>query len=72
MFKDLYDYDHPALYMHLVEPGAIRRARKCVKNLQTDRPLGARRVRRAIKRYLRFADVPRIDSRAAGDSWEMW
>lgn len=76
MFEDLYDYDHPALYIHLVESGALKRARKCIssktKTMKWHRRAGPRKVRRAIKRYLRTADVPRLHNRAAGNSWEVW
>ena len=76
MFEDLYDYDHPALYMHLVESGGLRRARRCLgkktKYHRWTQSAGPRRVRRAVKRYLRFADIPRIDNRAAGDSWDIY
>jgi hypothetical protein len=76
MFEDLYDYNHPSLYMHLVESGGMKRARRCLgKHTKTQtwyRRAGPRKVRRAIKRYLRFADTPRIDNYAAGDSWEVY
>lgn len=72
MHHDLYDYDHPALYMNLVEPAALRRAKRICGKINTDRALGSRKVRRVIKLYLRHDSVPRIDSRAAGDSWEIW
>ena len=78
MFEDLYDYDHPALYMHLVEPGGLRKARRWFKNGRKSeyhtwtQKAGPRRVRRAIKRYLRTGDIPRINNKAAGDSWYIY
>ena len=75
MYHDLYDYDHPALFMHLVEQGAFRRARRAVgygTYVRWYKRTGARKVRRAIRAYLRHDCEPRIDNRAAGDSWEVW
>lgn len=73
MYYDLYDYDHPALYKDLVERGACTRARRMVCSTSSYyKRAGARRLRRAIKRYLRHDDEPRIDNMAAGDSREIW
>lgn len=75
MYKDYYHYDHPALFLYLVEQTACGRAWRIrgpkPGQRRRDRGYGNRRVRRAIKQYLNTGSKPRIRSRAAGNSWDI-
>lgn len=75
MYKDFYDYDHPALYLYLVEQrGASQAWRSICHRPQTKRDHKAmcnRKVRRVIRQYLNHANEPCIDTRAAGDGWDI-
>ncbi len=75
MYKDYYNYDHPALYMYLVEQTAAGRAWRMIRHSRNARPqsraTGNRRARRAIKQYLQTGSKPRIRNRVIGDSYDI-
>lgn len=75
MYKDYCDYDHPALYIYLVEQTSAGRAWRIIgpkpRQRRQMRALGNRRTRRAINQYLRTGSKPRIRNRVIGDSYDI-
>ena len=75
MYTDYFDYDHPALYLYLVEQRGARHAWQLIKHRREEKRIsrkkGNRRVRRAIKQYLQFGSKPRLRSRAIGDGYDI-
>jgi hypothetical protein len=75
VLKDFYEYDHPSLYLHLVEGKAANRAWRIISHKPKDRRLskkiGNKRARRAVKQYLKSGSKPRIRNRIIGNSYDI-
>ena len=75
MLIDYFEYDHPSLYLYLVEGKAACRAWRMIhykpKTRRFSKQHGNRRARRAIKQYLKTGSKPRIRNRVIGNSYDI-